>query len=136
MKYDFLSKLSLLKHQAFQIKALKKEQEHLKQKCRQFEALLAQTDYLPIPPQELIVRVDYSDDVDLFLGVGRIIFWEWTLIPSQLDGVKQILVILLSLKPLIFFHLFHILTTVSTLFSVSQSLRTCQKICNFSGWRN
>ncbi|MGA3084394.1 MAG: class I SAM-dependent methyltransferase [Thermodesulfobacteriota bacterium] len=76
MKYDFLSKLSLLKHQAFQIKALKKEQEHLKQKCRQFEALLAQTDYLPIPPQELIVRVDYSDDVDLFLGVGRIIFWD------------------------------------------------------------
>src|SRR6476620_9175421 len=69
MKRDFLTKFSLIKSQAFQIKALKKERDHLKE-------ILAQTDYLPVPPQVLRVRVGGWDDIDHFLGVGRKIFWD------------------------------------------------------------
>jgi SAM-dependent methyltransferase len=76
MKNSFLSKLSLTRNQALQIKILKKEKEDLQQKCNSLEELLAQTDYLPVPPQELRVRVGGWEDVDHFLGVGRKIFWD------------------------------------------------------------
>lgn len=79
MKHGFLSKFSLLRSQALQIKALKKERDYLR-------GILAQTDYLPVPPQELRVRVGGWDDADHFLGVGRKIFWD---LKRLLNGVGK-----------------------------------------------
>jgi ubiquinone/menaquinone biosynthesis C-methylase UbiE len=70
------SKLSRLIQQAGKIGALEAEMNRLQVRCKNLESQLAQCDHLPLPPPELRVRVGGFEDPDLFLGVGRKIFWD------------------------------------------------------------
>jgi SAM-dependent methyltransferase len=76
MIQELLNRLSLMKNQMAQIETLRKERRDLQSKCDSLEALLAQSDYLPAPPQELRVRVGGWEEVDHFLAVGRKILWD------------------------------------------------------------
>jgi SAM-dependent methyltransferase len=76
MQSKIIRKLSSIQDRIFDLRALRKERDELKQKCASLEAQLAQCDYLPLPPTELRVRVGGWDDPDHFLGVGRKIYWD------------------------------------------------------------